>query len=94
MFHLCSVPLERKFDSFYGWLPAKTKFGDLIAKLVTTTHRLIIVDPNNAIVPSAYFQIAPVPFVWSIAQRVSHDLIIRASIEYVSSSLVLSCVIS
>jgi hypothetical protein len=39
-------------------------------------------------------QIAPVPFVWSIAQRVSHDLVIQASIEYVSSPLVLICMIS
>jgi hypothetical protein len=39
-------------------------------------------------------QVAPAPLVLSIAQRVSHDLIIQASIEYVSSPLVLSCVIS
>jgi len=57
-------------------------------------------DPRNAIIPSASSetrvanpQIAPVPLVWSIAQRISHDLIIQASIEYASSSLGLNCMI-
>lgn len=69
-------------------LTAKSGFSDLIAKLITTTHKLIMADPRNTIIPSASSetrvanpQIAPVPLVWSIAQRTSHDLIIQASIE-------------
>jgi len=51
-----------------------------------TTHKHITADPCNAVVPPearGKTHIAPVPLVCSIAQRVSHDLIIQASIECV-----------
>jgi len=54
-------------------------------------------DPHNGIAPPGTRgnpQIAPVPLVFSIAQRVSHDLIIQASIECVSPRLVLSYMVS
>ena len=58
-------------------------------------------DPRNIIVPTTSLeiqrgnpQISPVPLVWSIAQRISHNLIIQASIEYVTSPLDFDCTTS
>ncbi|KAH9968483.1 hypothetical protein BGW80DRAFT_654975 [Lactifluus volemus] len=62
-------------------------FGDFISKLVETTHRLVAADPHNATALSSSFeaqrsraQISPVSLAWSIAQRVSRDVNIQASI--------------
>lgn len=73
------------------------RLGNLFAKVITTTHKCITADPCNAIFHSRIRvgipQIAPVP-LWSVAQRISHDLIIQTSIEYVPSPFVLICMIS
>lgn len=81
--------------------PAKQKYGDLLENLITTTHKLITADSRKTSMLSVSsesregnFQINPVSFVLSIEQRVNHNLIVQASIELVTSLLVLSYMIS
>ncbi|KAI0246085.1 hypothetical protein BJV78DRAFT_197290 [Lactifluus subvellereus] len=61
--------------------------SDLISKLFATTHRLVVADSVNATVVSTSFeaqgekiQNPPVSLAWSIAQRVSREVNLRASI--------------
>ena len=67
----------------------KVQFGDLIGKLVTTTDRFIMgsrttsTSPTRSNVQEAKPRVAPVPLVWSVASRVSQNIIILACIEYV-----------
>ncbi|KAH9977505.1 hypothetical protein BJV74DRAFT_860737 [Russula compacta] len=65
-------------------IPAETvstwpRFGDLFVKLITTTHRLITMYSHETREGNA--QIHSTPFVWSVAQRFSDELIIQATIE-------------
>jgi hypothetical protein len=75
-----------------GTFTAEPGFGDLISKLVETTHRLVAADPLNATAISNLFeaqrsraQISPVSLAWSIAQSVSRDVNLQASIVHVTS---------
>lgn len=67
----------------------KVQFGDLVGKLVTTTDRFIMgsrttsTSPTRSNVQEAKPRVAPVPLVWSVASRVSQNIIILACIEYV-----------
>ncbi|KAI9510659.1 hypothetical protein F5148DRAFT_540875 [Russula earlei] len=57
-------------------------FGDLISKLVTTTDDVIIAQSRKlSRTQRAQPRMSPVLLAWSISQRASHDLIIRAAIE-------------
>ncbi|KAI0245740.1 hypothetical protein BJV78DRAFT_1365236 [Lactifluus subvellereus] len=65
----------------------RSGFDDLISRLFTTTHRLVAADSLNATVSSTSSesqrgtsQISPVALAWSIAQRVSSDVKLQASI--------------
>ncbi|KAI0246863.1 hypothetical protein BJV78DRAFT_97371 [Lactifluus subvellereus] len=65
----------------------RSGFDDFISRLFTTTHRLVAADSLNATVPSTSSepqrgtpQISPVALAWSIAQRVSRDVKLQASI--------------
>ena len=76
--------------------PAKQRHDDLLERLITTTHRLIMADSRNASMLSissetwdGNFQINPVSFALSVEQRVNYNLIIQASIELVTSLSVL-----
>lgn len=80
---------------------AKERHDDLLERLITTTHKLIMADSRNTSLLSISsetwegdFQINPVSFALSVEQRVNHNLIIQASIEFVTSLLVLFYVIS
>jgi hypothetical protein len=73
---------------------AKAKFGDLISKLSSTTHRLVAADRFNTTLPSTSFDaqsgrshISAVSLAWSIAQRVSRDINLQATIVHVLLSL-------
>jgi len=66
----------------------KQRHDDLLERLITTTHKLIMADSRNAGMLSissktgeGNFQINPVSFALSVEQRVNHNLIIQASIE-------------
>lgn len=81
--------------------PAKQKHDHLLERLITTTHKLIMADSRNASMLNVStktwegnFQINPVSFALSVEQRVNHNLIVQASIELVTSLLVLFYVIS
>ncbi|KAI0245737.1 hypothetical protein BJV78DRAFT_262384 [Lactifluus subvellereus] len=65
----------------------RSGFDDLISRLFTTTHRLVAADSLNTTVPSTSpesqrgtSQITPVALAWSIAQGVSRDVKLQASI--------------
>ncbi|KAI0246859.1 hypothetical protein BJV78DRAFT_1286034 [Lactifluus subvellereus] len=67
----------------------RSRFDDLISKLFATTHRLVAADSLNASVLSTSFesqrgrpQVSPVALAWSIAQRVSRDVKLQASIVH------------
>jgi len=68
----------------------KVQFGHLIGKLVTTTDRFIMglrttsITSTRSSLQEAKPRVAPVPLVWSVASRVSQDIIIQACIEYVN----------
>ncbi|KAH9018730.1 hypothetical protein EDB85DRAFT_2154290 [Lactarius pseudohatsudake] len=71
----------------------KPAYRDLISELTSTTHAIIKTDSQDlAGRPTSSSQVLPSPpitptlLAWSIAQRVSHDVIIQASIEHVLSS--------
>jgi hypothetical protein len=65
------------------------KFGDLIENLIATTTRVIIAHPSRALAsPKAQkvqLPMSPVLLAWSVSQRASHDVIIRATIEHVTT---------
>jgi hypothetical protein len=63
----------------------RSKFRDLIEKLVTTTDEVI-----NAHSRETQPQISPVTLAWSVSQRTSRDINIRAAIERVTSFLLLN----
>jgi hypothetical protein len=76
--------------------PAKQRYDDLLERLITTTHKLIMADSRNTSMPSissetweGNLQINPVSFALSVEQRVNHNLIIQASIELVTPLVVL-----
>ena len=68
----------------------KVQFGHLIGKLVAMTDRFILglrttsITSTRSSLQEAKPRVAPVPLVWSVASRVSQDIIIQACIEYVN----------
>ena len=64
---------------------ARSKFRDLIKKLVTTTDEVI-----NAHSRETQSQIPPVTLAWSVSQRTSRDINIQATIERVTLFLLLN----
>ena len=74
-------------------IAGNSEFSNLIDKLIVTTRRLLP-EPRVAVAPSetqnAKLRLpSPVPLAWSVAQRASRNVIIEASIEYVTSPLFL-----
>jgi hypothetical protein len=71
--------------------PAKTKFRDLINKLVATTDDVIIAHSRNVSAPSeaqrSQLRLSPVPLAWSVSQRASRSINVQAAIECVTSLL-------
>jgi len=91
------VPVESvsgNLSLFLGVIPLMSLFAvngyrDLIGNLAVTTDRLIT-GSRAVSAPSARMstqrgkpRTSPVPLAWSVAARVSHDISIQASIEYV-----------
>jgi hypothetical protein len=75
----------------------KQEHRNLIEELTSTTHRFVKADSHNSAgrLISSQVQltrppITPAFLAWSIAQRVDHEIIILAAIEYVRSSSFLS----
>ena len=71
--------------------PAKTKFRELINRLVATTDGVIIAHSRNVSAPSeaqrSQLRLSPVPLAWSVSQRASRSINVQAAIEYVASLL-------
>jgi hypothetical protein len=80
----CLIPL----------FPAKPKFRYLINKLVATTYGVIIAHSRNVSATSeaqrTQPRLSPVSLAWSVSQRASRDINVRATIECVTSLLLLS----
>jgi hypothetical protein len=75
---------------FLNVFAVDSRFHDLIDKLVVTTDRFMT---GRRTVSTTFAQlrahmakprVAPVPLAWSAALRVCQDIIIQASIEYVT----------
>ncbi|KAI0246090.1 hypothetical protein BJV78DRAFT_1158147 [Lactifluus subvellereus] len=85
---LCHLRLRKKpRDVPVEIVSTNPGLSDLISKLFATTHRLVVADSVNASVVSTLseaqgekVQNPPVSLAWSIAQRVSRDAKLRASI--------------
>ena len=73
---------------------ARTRFRDLIEKLVTTTDEVIIAHSGNVSAPPEAQRMSPrtspVPLAWSVSQRTSRDINAQAAIERVISFLLLN----
>jgi hypothetical protein len=72
---------------------AQPGFGDLIVKLVATTYEVIIGHSHDISVSSeaqrTESQMSPVTLAWSVSQRVSRGIKVQATIECVTSFLLL-----
>ena len=71
--------------------PAKTKFRELINRLVATTDGVIIAHSRNVSAPSeaqrSQLRLSPVSLAWSVSQRASRSINVQAAIECVTSLL-------
>lgn len=70
---------------------AQPRFGDMIAKLVATTDEVI----NGHITASSKAQstksrMSPVTLAWSVSQRASRGIKVQATVECVTSFLLLT----
>jgi len=74
--------------------PAQPRFRHLINKLVTTTDVAIIAHSRNVSAPSkaqrTQSRSSAVPLAWSVSQRASRDINVQATIECVTSPLLLN----
>ena len=63
------------------------QYGALVNNLVVTTDRFMMgsrtAPSSRSSSQGANLRIAPAPLAWSVALRVSRDITIQASIEYV-----------
>jgi hypothetical protein len=77
--------------------PAQPKFRHLIDKLVATTDG-VITHTRNISAPSeaqrTQPRLSPVSLAWSVSQRASRDINVRAAIEWVTSLLLLNLFLS
>ena len=84
----CSFSMMCSLDIFHLCV-VKSQFHDLVDDLIVTTDRLIMdsrppsTSSARSSVRGTKGRIAPVPLMWSAALRVSRDVIIQTSIEYV-----------
>ena len=72
--------------------PADSKFGYLIGNLVVKMNRVMTTHSRNTPVSprsQKQYPMSPVLLAWSLSQRASRDAIIQATIEYVTSFLLL-----
>ena len=73
---------------------AQPGFGDLIVRLVTTTDEVITGHSHDISVSSeaqrTESQMSPVTLAWSVSQRVSRGIKVEATIECVTSFLLLN----
>ncbi|KAI0276096.1 hypothetical protein BGY98DRAFT_736516 [Russula aff. rugulosa BPL654] len=81
---------EERCRSLFGKVPAeivstKTKFRELINRLVATTDGVIIAHSRNVSAPSeaqrSQLRLSPVSLAWSVSQRASRSINVQAAIE-------------
>ena len=81
-----------------SFIPAQPRFRDRINKLVVTTDGVIITHSRNISALSeaqrTQPRLSPVSLSWSVSQRASRDTNIQASIECVTSLLLLKFIFS
>jgi hypothetical protein len=81
-------------DCLTRLFPAQPKFRHLINRLVAKTDEVIIAHSRNVSAPSeaqrAQPRLSPMSLAWSVSQRSSLDIDVQATIECVTSFLLLN----
>ena len=88
------IVLHGRVVSPLALFSAQPKFRDYIERLAMTTDQVIIAHSRNISASPGVQRmqpgIFPVTLAWSVSQRASRDINIQASIERVTSSLLLN----
>ena len=74
-----------RVDSRVALFSARSKFRNLIERLVTTTDEVISAHSRET-----QPRISPVTLAWSVSQRTSRDINVQGAIEHVTSFLLLN----
>ncbi len=95
---IISYALDRRAVLRLPLFTAQPRFRDRINKLVATTDGVIIAHSRNISASSkaqrTQPRLSPVSLSWSVSQRASRDINIQASIECVTSLLLLKFIFS